>query len=57
VGLSSVTQWNGRRGDARKEKIMAALVSSTYGLDTAVYDQIAAGVTDSLRAAPGAVTG
>lgn len=32
---------------------MAALVTSTYGLDIAVYDQIAAGVTDSLRAAPG----
>lgn len=32
---------------------MAALVTSTYGLDLAVYDQIAAGVTDQLRAAPG----
>ena len=32
---------------------MAALVTSTYGLDIAVYDQIAAGITDHLRAAPG----
>jgi hypothetical protein len=32
---------------------MSALVTSTFGLDIAVYDQIAAGVTGSLRAAPG----
>lgn len=32
---------------------MAALVTSTFDLDITVYDQIAAGVTESLRAAPG----
>lgn len=32
---------------------MAALVSSTYGLDISVYDQLASALTDALRAAPG----
>jgi hypothetical protein len=32
---------------------MAALVTSTYGLDIAVYDQIAAGLAGPLQAAPG----
>lgn len=32
---------------------MAALVTSTIGLDISVYDQIAAGLTEPLKAAPG----
>jgi hypothetical protein len=32
---------------------MPALVSTTLGLDISVYDQLAAGLTDALKAAPG----
>jgi len=32
---------------------MAALVTTTYGLDIAVYDQLAAGLTELVKAAPG----
>jgi hypothetical protein len=32
---------------------MAALITSTIGLDISVYDQIAAGLTGPLKAAPG----
>jgi hypothetical protein len=32
---------------------MAALVTSTIGLDISVYDQIAAGLTGPLKVAPG----
>ena len=32
---------------------MAALVNSTYGLDISVYDQLAAGLSEPLKAAPG----
>lgn len=32
---------------------MAALVTSTYGLDISVYDQLAAGLAGPLKAAPG----
>ena len=30
---------------------MAALVTSSYGLDISVYDQLAAGLTEPLKAA------
>jgi hypothetical protein len=32
---------------------MAAFITSTIGLDISVYDQIAAGLTGPLKAAPG----
>ncbi len=32
---------------------MAALVSTAYGLDISVYDQLAAGLTEAVKAAPG----
>lgn len=32
---------------------MAVLVTSTYGLDISVYDQLAAGLAGPLQAAPG----
>jgi hypothetical protein len=32
---------------------MAVLVNTTLGLDISVYDQISAGVTDTLKASPG----
>lgn len=32
---------------------MAVLVSTTFGLDISVYDQLAAGLTDKVKAAPG----
>jgi len=32
---------------------MAVLVNTTLGLDISVYDQLAAGLTDTLKASPG----
>jgi hypothetical protein len=33
--------------------LMAVLVNTTYGLDISVYDQLAAGLTEPVKAAPG----
>jgi hypothetical protein len=36
-----------------EDTLMAALVTSTYGLDISVYDQLEAGLAGPLKAAPG----